>query len=134
MQLSKKQRNVGVAIVVAIVGISIVFGWGVYRNTPTNIIKTTVEWTGMGSLPDSASVLETSASGAPFSRDLTVKFTAEDQVLELWLQQNSNRIYDATEVDNVVTRYYIHPIEGVTYAEMLVDDVNDVVIVHVYKE
>ena len=84
-------------------------------------IESSLAWSRMNRLPDSAEQIEAVTSGSAFSRQFEVSFRASRETIEAWLQESPGTQTAAVSKVGSVTTYKVAPGAGAQFAQVTVD-------------
>ena len=96
-------------------------------------IAVTKTWARVSAFPVDAKDLHVDIAGGMFSREFRVSWTAPTSEIEQWLKQSPGTSHATPVTLKIHQRHYaIAPGAGAQFAEVLVDDLENSVEIHVY--
>lgn len=84
-------------------------------------IETALLWSRMAPLPAEITELQVETTGSSFSREFTISFRANKEVIQKWIDASDGPQDAQVAFDDELTIYQIVPGEGAQFAELTVD-------------
>ena len=127
---------IAVLVVVLLGGILLSIGSGLARSRgrdTDSAIDCVLEWGRLATFPESAEGLTVITEGGMFTRAFRVTFTASQEEIARWIASSPEmRELTPEEVAPNAKKYVIEPGGGAAYAEVVIDDETNLVMVYVY--
>ncbi|MEO0768151.1 MAG: hypothetical protein AAFY72_01760 [Cyanobacteria bacterium J06649_4] len=137
-KLRRKQRNLkkkaamGLSLLLLVIGIFSLVSLGIRQANRQSAINTSLAWTLMSPLPESAEQIDVEVGGSMFTREFKVEFRASEADIKDWLVASEGVAFSPSRSISEGTVGYTIDESAALFAQVTVDWETLTVVIHTY--